>query len=183
MVCACGDPRIVRRGKCGRCLQKREKQKLPTPQPSLPMHLWNAPPWAGGQIILSASGLKLTDMPEQAREGVRAFLAPFLPHIPIRAGECHTVSRALMLSANSPRVEYVVGVWSHSQSPEPTAHSWNTIDGHVVDLIMESKLAMADQWSAATGEPFFVDGKVAIIKRAPAKVYTLQEMYSRMGDE
>src|SRR5258705_7025322 len=62
--------------------------------------------------ILDAKDLKLPDVPEHAREEVRAFLAPFLKNIPVKNYDCWNIAQKLMLAANSPRVCYVEGVWT-----------------------------------------------------------------------
>jgi len=107
--------------------------------------------------ILSPDELKLPDVPEQAREDVRAFLAPLLQHVPVKNGDCWNIAQTLMLAANTPRVGYVEGVWTNPEhhrehernecdcecySKEKmfgSPHAWNTVDGYLVDLSVENK--------------------------------------------
>jgi hypothetical protein len=128
----------------------------------------------GEQIILIASDLKLVDVPEHAREGVRSFLAPFLTRIPIMGGECSVAARLLVQTANSHRVQYVEGVWSNRRMPAPVRHAWNVVDGHIVDLSMEYKLALIDRWCAREGKEW--PDELPHWQRTPSKVYTLQEI-------
>jgi hypothetical protein len=102
-------------------------------------------------IILTTSELRLTDVPEHAREGIRAFLAPFLRFIPIKRGECFDITERLKwitsVKGVTPRVEIVAGVWRNVNfCPErpgarvlPMPHAWNTVDGYRVDLLRECK--------------------------------------------
>jgi hypothetical protein len=122
-------------------------------------------------LILTASDLKLIDVPEHARESVRAFLAPFLQYVPVREAECLIVAKLLMQIANSPRVEYIEGVWSHRRMPAPVPHAWNTVDGHLVDLIVEYKDARINRWCAESGEEWPYDWPLQW-QRTPLKSYS-----------
>jgi hypothetical protein len=126
------------------------------------------------KIILTASELRLMDVSDHARESVRAFLAPLLPHILIGEGECVITSRLLIQMAKSPRVEYIEGVWSHPRRPTPMRHAWNTVDGHLVDLTEEYKFALVDRWCARTGEEWLEDDawNGPRFQRKPSNAYT-----------
>jgi len=106
--------------------------------------------------ILTAADLKLPEVPDHARESVRAFLAPFLPSIPVKNGDCWNLARKLMKAANSPRVNYVEGVWTSKRHQDDhrlhqcdcddyekasfgAPHAWNTVDDYLVDLSVENK--------------------------------------------
>ena len=104
-----------------------------------------------------AAELKLPEVPEHARYGVRSFLSGLLGNIPVENGNCWQVAQQLMLVANSPRVAYVEGCWGHqghyiehlrgecSCAVVAAPHGWNLVDGHVVDLMAELKLRIPDQ--------------------------------------
>ncbi len=112
-------------------------------------------------FILSPADLKLPDVPKHARESVRAFLAPFLPGLPVKDGECWLLAQMLMTLANSPRVAYVEGVWTSKSHQDQhrlgqcdcddygkkmfgAPHAWNTVDGHLVDLSVENKFRVSE---------------------------------------
>jgi hypothetical protein len=125
------------------------------------------------KIVLTASHLKLIDVPDHARENVRAFLAPFLQSILIGEGECEYTSRLLTQTAKSPRVEYIEGVWSNSRMLAPASHFWNTVDGYVVDLTEEYKLACLERWCAEhEEEKERVDSREVKWLRTPSNAYT-----------
>ena len=106
-------------------------------------------------VFLTSDKLLLPDVPEHARESVRAFLSPFVSSIPLKNGDCWNIAQRMMLAANSPRVGYVEGVWSRPehdaehqrgecdceeyQKIQGAPHAWNTVDGFLVDLVVEFK--------------------------------------------
>jgi hypothetical protein len=107
-------------------------------------------------FVLSATDLKLPDVPEHARESVSQFLAPFLPSVPVKNSDCWGIAQRLMTLANNPRVDYVEGVWTskshqdehrlgqcdcdaYGKSMFGAPHAWNIVDGYLVDLSVENK--------------------------------------------
>src|SRR5258708_4847904 len=83
---------------------------IPAPAPSGPdsdLDQWTVvsttPAQRAQSYILDAKDLNLPDVPEHAREDIRAFLAPFLKNIPVQDNDCWNIAQKFMLAANSPR--------------------------------------------------------------------------------
>ncbi|SRR5260221_1744244 len=140
--------------------------------------------------ILDARDLKLPDVPEDARDGVRPFLAPLLKHVPVENNDCWNIAQKLMLAANSPRVSYVEGVWERQQHHDEHArgecscedyqsagatHAWNTVDGHLVDLSVENKFR---GWTPEQAESWPLDWL-----HEPLKTYTFDDIKKFLTDE
>lgn len=87
--------------------------------------------------VLNADKLLLPNVPEHARSQIRDFLRPILGAVLVSSGECWRVAQRLMVVANSSRVQYVEGMYVAVLRDDPCAHGWNTIDGHIVDLMQE----------------------------------------------
>jgi len=122
----------------------------------------------------AAADLQLPDVPEKDREAVRQFLAPVLRQMRhrVKGGDCYATAKALMLTANDPRVHYVEGVWTRDKTSVyyiedkervPAPHAWNLVDGHLVDLVAEFYF-----WNS--------DGEDHPWLHEPLKAYTLNDL-------
>jgi hypothetical protein len=103
----------------------------------------------------SASDLTLPDVPLEHRERIRARIAPWLEtmkhvyddkRVPVKAGDCWHIAQAFVLTAASPDVKYVEGVWNPLRScasdqceccREPKPHGWATVEGYIICLPSE----------------------------------------------
>jgi hypothetical protein len=117
---------------------------------------------------LIASELLLPDVPEHARASVREFLAPFVSSNRVDNGDCWRIAQECMAKADSPRVGYVEGVWArytHHIEHQTGAcdcdmdmsvgvpHAWNTVDGYLVDLVVEFKMqGWTPEWGGTIDE-------------------------------
>src|SRR5258708_8538155 len=132
---------------------------IPAPAPFGPdsdLDQWtvvsNTPAQPAQTYILNAKDLKLPDVPEHAREEVREFVAPFVKNVPVKDNDCWNIAQKFMVAANSPRVCYVEGCWTHKahydkhvrgecDCPEyaraASPHAYNLVDGYLVDLNIE----------------------------------------------
>jgi hypothetical protein len=133
-----------------------------------------------------ASDLALPDVPPAERGQVRQILA-WLGKLPIRGGTCWQTAQAITLLAHDPGVQYVEGAsWNVKQIGagkyvplfqhdgecssdvcvcKPLPHAWNTVNGHVVDLLAEFY-----SWRLLPGE----------FLHEPLKVYSHEDML-RLG--
>jgi hypothetical protein len=123
----------------------------------------------------AAADLQLPDVPERDREAVRQFLSPVLQQIRhrIKGGDCYMTAKALMFTADDPRVQYVEGVWTRDKASGyyigedeervPTPHAWNLVDGHLVDLVAEYYF-----WNSGGEDHPWI--------HEPLKAYTLDDM-------
>jgi hypothetical protein len=135
--------------------------------------------------ILDAKDLKLPDVPDHAREEIREFLAPLLKDVPVRDNDCWSIAQKFFLAANSPRVSYVEGVWTHKTHYDKhvrgecdcreyaraaSPHAYNFVDGYLVDLNTERWTPEEDEWLLEDWwhEPF--------------KIYTFDEINKFLAD-
>src|SRR5258708_6730443 len=83
---------------------------------------------------------------------IREFFAPFVKNVPGKDNDCWKIAQKFMVAANSPRVCYVEGCWTHKahydkhvrgecDCPEyaraASPHAYNLVDGYLVDLNIE----------------------------------------------
>jgi hypothetical protein len=103
----------------------------------------------------TADELTLPDVPAEYRERIRSRIAPWIAsmrhvdddeRIPIKIGDCWHIAQAFVLTAASPDVKYVEGVWNPLRNcasdqceccREPKPHGWATVEGFVICLPSE----------------------------------------------
>jgi len=163
---------------------------VPAPAPDDSWAVVSTPAQPAQQThILDAKDLKLLDVPEHAREEIRQFLAGFIKNVPVKDNDCWNIAQKFFLAANSPRVCYVEGAWTHKahrdkhlrqecncneytgDATDAAPHAYNTVDGHIVDLNTERWTPEEDEWLLNDWwhEPF--------------KIYTFDEIKKFLADE
>jgi hypothetical protein len=161
---------------------------IPAPDPWAVVSTTPAQP-AQQTYILDAKDLKLPDVPEQAREDIREFLTPLLKNVPVKDNDCWNIAQKFMLAANSARVCYVEGCWTHKAhrdrhlrrecdcteytgtATDAAPHAYNTVDGYIVDLNVE-------RWTL--DEP---ESSLKEWWHEPFKIYTVDEINKFLSDE
>jgi hypothetical protein len=139
--------------------------------------------------VLNAKDLKLPYVPEHAREDIREFLASFLKNVPVKDNDCWQIAQKFMVAANSPRVCYVEGCWTHKAhrdkhlrgecdcneytgtATDAAPHAYNTVDGYLVDLSVE-------RWTPDEPEWLLNDWW-----HEPFKIYTFDEIQKFLTDD
>jgi hypothetical protein len=133
-------------------------------------------------LKLDARQLRLPDVLEQHRTRVRERIAPWIGSVEPRPQYCFKTAQTFVLAAKDSGVAYVEGVYgsvsSYRKIPnyQPNPHAWVTVDGHLVDFLVEVRLA---EWPAAPADEMPVYETLQTFSHERlAKVY---EKYPHLG--
>src|SRR5260370_37447135 len=132
-----------------------------------------------------ANDLQLPDVPAGDRAEVRRILS-WLGKLPVRGGTCWQTSQAVTLLARDSRVQYVEGAhWNTKNEAghagpiseladgtlecssvckcKPLPHAWNTVNGHVVDLLEEfHNWRFGGEWLHEPSKTYSVDDLLSV---------------------